>query len=520
MTEKQDAPWESGAVVAAAERIVDFFERVWQDGPPLARLLHTGHRGYLYDTGTSKLFGCHEREFALLSAFFRQGVADGARWFSAEYGEAAFQECGTTLMRIVTDEDILKCSRVERFGLGEHYAAGWGEWRENMGAVVLEVTEKCNLRCSYCVYSASVSCTRDHGVRDMSDDVARRAIDYLHQHSGRRQKVSLSFYGGEPLLRFADIREWVSYARGRFSPKPVDFALTTNGVLVTPESAAFLAENGFYTLLSIDGPQDVHDLHRRDARGRGSFAESLRGLRLLVEAYGRETRHIGLSMVYAPPFPAGKLDRIAAFLQELSWLPPAVDVRISYPNFVTYPADQIQEVETLGQWAESRFREAYRRGGNLPPLVRGLVEKTYAQLVQRAIFPRREERFFLNGCCVPGVRKVYVSTGGELLLCEKVYANAPALGDVWRGLDEERVRRVFITEYEKRIADLCAHCWAARLCDHCYIQGFTAGVFAVDKKRWNCDITRRGKETLLRNYCSLMEIDPQGMKPFREITLT
>ena len=58
-------------------------------------------------------------------------------------------------------------------------------------------------------------------------------------------------------------------------------ALQTNGTRLTPEWGPFLRDEGFLVGISIDGPAELHDRYRRDARGRGSLERVLRGLEVL-----------------------------------------------------------------------------------------------------------------------------------------------------------------------------------------------------------------------------------------------
>lgn len=67
--------------------------------------------------------------------------------------------------------------------------------------ITLQVTQNCNLRCDYCVYSGSYP-NRVHGNRVMSFDTAKKCIDYLFSNSSEKKSVNIGFYGGEPLLEF------------------------------------------------------------------------------------------------------------------------------------------------------------------------------------------------------------------------------------------------------------------------------------------------------------------------------
>jgi len=101
----------------------------------------------------------------------------------------------------------------------------------------------------------------------------RRSIDLLLQ--SRRPEVTLSFYGGEPLLAFDLIERAVRYVstRRRSGPR-VKFATITNGTLLEGKVADFLARHRVRTRISFDGVPEVQDW-----RGPGTH-------RILLERIG------------------------------------------------------------------------------------------------------------------------------------------------------------------------------------------------------------------------------------------
>jgi MoaA/NifB/PqqE/SkfB family radical SAM enzyme len=88
---------------------------------------------------------------------------------------------------------------------------------------------KCNLDCWYCW-------SFNNQVKGMTEDVARRAIDWLHGHGCR----VLALMGGEPLLRPQFAHKVVSYAANR----GFWVYIGTNGRLLRPEVADRLADAG------------------------------------------------------------------------------------------------------------------------------------------------------------------------------------------------------------------------------------------------------------------------------------
>ena len=70
---------------------------------------------------------------------------------------------------------------------------------KGLNQIVLQVTQNCNLRCSYCAYSGSYY-NRKHSNKQMSKETALRAVDFFMEHSSEIEDATIGFYGGEPLL--------------------------------------------------------------------------------------------------------------------------------------------------------------------------------------------------------------------------------------------------------------------------------------------------------------------------------
>ena len=107
----------------------------------------------------------------------------------------------------------------------------------------LSVTDRCNLRCSYCMPEAEYVWLPRHDIlhfEEMSalvDVFARAGVD----------RIRLT--GGEPLLR-RDLPELIHMIAGK--PAIRDFALTTNGVLLTDQARA-IHQAGLHRLtVSLD----------------------------------------------------------------------------------------------------------------------------------------------------------------------------------------------------------------------------------------------------------------------------
>jgi uncharacterized protein len=136
--------------------------------------------------------------------------------------------------------------------------------------LVLNVANDCNLGCSYCFAGQG-----DYGTpkRMMSEETARRSVDFLLANSADHKVVTIVFFGGEPLMNLKVIRRLVDYANdaGSRKGKIVEFTMTTNATYLTPEVIDFLSENSVGVSVSIDGPKHYHDLRRTYKNGPGSY---------------------------------------------------------------------------------------------------------------------------------------------------------------------------------------------------------------------------------------------------------
>lgn len=82
------------------------------------------------------------------------------------------------------------------------------------------------------------------------------------KQSVNNKQVTLSFYGGEPLLAFELIKKCVNYIKEKYHQKNVNYGLTTNGILLKDDILEFLVKEKFSILVSLDGPKWIHDTGR------------------------------------------------------------------------------------------------------------------------------------------------------------------------------------------------------------------------------------------------------------------
>jgi len=136
-------------------------------------------------------------------------------------------------------------------------------------AAWLHLTDRCNLRCSYCYLL--------HTSEDMSSETGRAAIDatFCSALANGFRQVKLKYAGGEPLLRFPLIAELHRYAQSLAQEHSLglDGVVLGNGTLLTAEIIETLKSLDLRLMISLDGLGHYHDAHRPYAGGRGSFVD-------------------------------------------------------------------------------------------------------------------------------------------------------------------------------------------------------------------------------------------------------
>ena len=156
-----------------------------------------------------------------------------------------------------------------------------------MTMLIKPASGSCNMRCRYCFYAdegKNRGC-QSYGImtEEMQETMIRKVFDYAEG------SVSFAFQGGEPTLAgLAYFQRHMQLCK-KYNRMGVRIAnsLQTNGYAVDESWARFFQENNFLIGLSLDGPQEIHDVYRLDSSGEGTF-QKVRQTSVLFQKYGVE----------------------------------------------------------------------------------------------------------------------------------------------------------------------------------------------------------------------------------------
>ena len=139
----------------------------------------------------------------------------------------------------------------------------------------------CNLACTYCYYLDKDRLYPHDSQHELSDELLAHFTQQYLTAPGR-QPVLFTWHGGEPLLRdITFYKKALAYQQQYAHGRPVANTLQTNGTLLTDDWCRFFKKHNFLIGISMDGPQSLHDVHRKRKDGSGSFEQTMQGLRLL-----------------------------------------------------------------------------------------------------------------------------------------------------------------------------------------------------------------------------------------------
>ncbi len=457
--------------------------------PANGHVVRFGGRAMLLHVPTTALFELDELGQAVIS------LVEGEPEFDSEY-------LHRTVARRFAQRDVAdfvaRLTELEIFQVrGAERAINPGRVNVEtypLSTLVLNVNTGCNLSCTYC-YKEDLQ-TPARGER-MDFTVASRSVELLLEQAAARDAINIVFFGGEPLTNMPLIRQVVDYAgrRAAESGKTVDFSLTTNATLLTPELVDFFEAHRFGLSISMDGPKVIHDRNRRSVGGKGTYDVVARKARMLLERY--RAKPVGARVTLASGTTA--VEEIHAHLRgelgfhEVGYAP------VTSSNIASHAlsSEDLSEVhaafERLGeQYLQFAIRGRNNGFSNMHQLMTDLHEG------RRKSLP-----------CGAGVGLLAVDRKGGLNLCHRFTGSElPVFGNVDSGIDAQRLGE-FLGRAADRSGTHCATCRIRNLCaGGCYHEAYARFGDPLHRTYHYCDLLRRWVDFGVHIYSEIMTHNP------------
>jgi CLI_3235-class bacteriocin maturation radical SAM enzyme len=385
------------------------------------------------------------------------------------------------------------------------------ELSNNVHQMTLQVTKQCNFRCAYCVYGdVAFDAQRKHKADFMDFETAKRALDFLAVYSKDQEDVVIGFYGGEPLLAFPLIKKAIQYTKEIFGDKKVSFTTTTNASLLTPNIAKFLFDHDCSIMLSLDGPSEVQNESRRyAATGQGSYNVVMDNIRRIVEQMPDSISKLSVNTVVDPRNDYGDITRFfdtQEVFTKMNCRRTLVDdayfIEKSLPtNDYTIPKEKqlfFALLNKFGLYSGGQLSAASMQD------LKSMFESFAKDMGKTTSLP---DVIAPGGPCVPGQRRVFVTTSGDLYPCERVSETSDAMkiGHIDSGFDLEKASRVL--NIGKLTEDECRECWAIRHCQLCAKHCDKDGTLSGEVKKTFCNGIKTDTDQKMRLSILVYEME-------------
>jgi uncharacterized protein len=384
--------------------------------------------------------------------------------------------------------------------------------------LILDTTQRCNFRCLYCAYNGRHQHRRPHAPLDMSLDVARRAIhDYLaHCPPDGSRNPPIAFYGGEPLLNLALLKQIVAETRDLPDGRHPDFSVTTNASLLAGDAAEFLAAENFAVTVTMDGPRDIHDRQRKSVDGSDTWGQVVSNVIAFLSRYPQyRDAKFTINTVLAPPV---DVVAIKDFFLSCDFLPVKYKhmfLSLSPESTGMLPFEVklgLAGYEALyGTFVAGLLRGAGADGSPERAFLNDLFLDEYAKFHKRGYNPVGAGGYGATygfcSTCVPGSQRLFVKTDGSYYPCERVQDETECvrIGSVWEGIDLSKVRWL-LQEYANMHGDVCRECWCLPVCSAtCFASLQDGESLSRDRQNAECESSRSCIHKLMEKYCTILE---------------
>lgn len=301
---------------------------------------------------------------------------------------------------------------------------------------------------------------RSHSSKFMSKDVLKETIKFIVDNCQKNSEVSVSFFGGEALLRLDDIEETI-FTLSKLLGDNVSFDISTNGLLLTDSNIQRIVMFPRTIIsVSLDGCKSIHDKNRRDVKGGPTYDRIVSNLRHFQNAYPNEyQRRIRLLVT------AGSLADVATMDDHYSEFKKLLGERSPlvshvFPNFrmgLPYKDSLEQKRKFISDALEARKRGEEN--------FHTLLLDNLTKKANKCTVGYEDGKKIKLWTCLDSLYSLFIDVSGKLFPCEK-FGIDQSIGSIQNGLDFGKMRKMTYS-YVLRRNIICSKCKYVEYCHRC-----------------------------------------------------
>ena len=301
----------------------------------------------------------------------------------------------------------------------------------NIQQVVFEVTDKCNLNCTYCGYGDLYSGFDKRETKHLSWGKSKLILDYFiklwgeNMYPSVHKPIAIGFYGGEPLLNFGLIKDIVQYTEIN-RPEGLDFTyhMTTNGLLLD-RFIEELVEKDVHLSISLDG-NDQNNSYRLNKNGINVWQKITDNLAAVESKFPIyfEKRVSFISVLHN----RNTISEILSFFKtNFNKIPTILEV--SSDGIVEEKKDEFNKIFSNKREDILNTQEINEVKDDLfiaDPDTKSMMDYVFRFTnnvisdYQELFVEQNNVSFFPTGTCMPFGKKVFITVNGKILPCERI----------------------------------------------------------------------------------------------------
>ncbi len=325
--------------------------------------------------------------------------------------------------------------------LEENQEAKSGKVGFGVKSLTLNVTQICNLKCTYC--AAGGDGTYGDPVTRIQVEKTLPQLKFFLDKLPDGSPFNLSFVGGEPFLYPEGMKVIYDYIEAEAATRGIrcKYMVTTNGTLITDAVLELLKTMKIHVTVSLDGSADINDMVRPGKDGKPSTAQTLNGIKNLVSIRS-SLASIGISGVYSS--------------QNLN-------VEKSYLFFRTLGADWYEFNFSYTEKDKAAQTEFLSQMKKIAEHAWAFGQETELRKIKafNAYFDTLDSQQRIENFCGAGKSYLMIDAKNQLYTCPWVVGEAAEVVGAGSNLNMAKLEK-----YQKPLIELnnCQTCWARFVC--------------------------------------------------------
>jgi len=360
--------------------------------------------------------------------------------------------------------------------------------------IIFEVTDFCNLSCTYCAYGELYKEFEARNLKNMKISNAVTLLKYLFTLSpqNNNRKLLISFYGGEPLLNMNFIKQIVKVANQLNIEKEINifYSMTTNATLIH-KHISFLVANKFRLLISLDGNEKNHSYRVFKENNKNSFRKVIENIDMIQRDYPEYfDSNVNFNAVLHN---RNSVKEIFDFIfTRYQKIPRIAELSLNGVN-----SDKKELFEKMFQGKRESESKYQKEEFNLLPHDELLLYKELVNFLKfcsinyyianiTSLLLNNESKYVPTNTCLPFSKKIFLTTCNKLLPCERI-SHKYTMGIVKKNarIDIPRIAQQFSSYYE-HLKKVCQYCYAYRYCGVCMFCNIH-NLDKLDKEEFICN---------------------------------